>query len=548
MVATYLDAIAPARPLAPGEAQTREGGIAFAADPWTRLRRFLILGTQGGTYYAGERDLTVENVAVVRQCLAEDWARVVGEIVAISESGRAPKNDPAILALAMATTHEVRACRQDAYRAVPRVCRTGTHILHFAAYRKALTGKGMGAGMRRAVGRWFTEQTPRDLAYQAVKYPSRDGWALADLLRLARPKGGAAFNDVAGYILGKQPEGGYRDWRDSDQEHRRFLHAAVGAADWHGISLTHHVGLIRDHRLPREAVATEWLNAPEIWDALLADMPMTAMIRNLGKMSSVGLLTAGSDAERTVVGRLSDAGRLTKARVHPIAVLAALKVYEQGHGERGRLAWTPSKRVANALDEAFYLAFGTVTPTGKRLRLAIDVSSSMDGSRVNGMPFLSAREAAAAMALVTAAVEPQAHFVAYSHQLVPLPIRPSMRLDEVVRTMRAIPFGGTYCSLPIFDATDTGIAVDGFVSYTDSETRDGATTGYHVWGTAPWLTVSERLRDYRMRSGIDARHAVVAFTANEVSIANPRDPREMDFAGLDAAMPQLLADFLAGEV
>jgi len=41
------------------------GGFAFAIDRWDRLDRFLVLGSEGGTYYIGERELTVENARVV---------------------------------------------------------------------------------------------------------------------------------------------------------------------------------------------------------------------------------------------------------------------------------------------------------------------------------------------------------------------------------------------------------------------------------------------------------------------------------------------------
>ncbi|MEZ4618895.1 MAG: hypothetical protein R2867_25735 [Caldilineaceae bacterium] len=34
------------------------GGYAWAVDSWTRLDRFLVLGTEGGTYYTGEQQLT----------------------------------------------------------------------------------------------------------------------------------------------------------------------------------------------------------------------------------------------------------------------------------------------------------------------------------------------------------------------------------------------------------------------------------------------------------------------------------------------------------
>jgi hypothetical protein len=47
------------------------------------------------------------------------------------------------------------------------------------------------------------------------------------------------------------------------------------------------VGLINDFDLPREAIPTQWLNELEVWDALLQRMPLTALVRNLGKMSAV---------------------------------------------------------------------------------------------------------------------------------------------------------------------------------------------------------------------------------------------------------------------
>lgn len=554
MVMHLIEAITPVRPLAAGEAQSHEGGIVFTTDRWARLRRFLILGVEGGTFYAGERELAIENIAVVKECLAEDGCRVVDTIIEVSNKGLAPKNEPAILALAMVTMATDESVRINAFVALPQVCRTGTHLLHFAAYREALGG-GWGRGMRRAVGDWFNTRNPRDLAYQAVKYKSRDKWSLADLLRLSHPiPASIEHNGIYKWIV---------DGWDRDVTERKLvtIPRLIFAIERLQHRLTEGpiptsaeaASVIEIEHIPREAVPTELLSSPDIWAALLVDMPMTAMIRNLGKMSSIGLLVARADAERTIVERVTDQDRLRKARVHPIALLAALKVYEQGHGERGKLTWTPSKKVVNALDEAFYLAFGTVTSTHKRIRLALDVSGSMDGNKVNGMPFLTAREASAAMALVTAAVEPDAHFVAYSHRLVGVNIRPSMRLDEVMRTLRAIPMGGTYCSLPIFNAICSGASIDAFCSFTDSETWDGGVRNYG-WPTLgqeeqpPTKTASECLAEYRLRSGIPARHAVIALCSNGFTIADPDDAGQMDFCGLDASLPHVLSAFMSGEV
>ena len=114
---------------------------------------------------------------------------------------------------------------------------------------------------------------------------------------------------------------------------------------------------------------------------------MTAMVRNLATMTRVGLLAPGSAGTAKVVAQLGDRERIRKARVHPIALLAALRTYAAGHGVRGQ-AQLDSRcgQIVDALDAAFYTAFENVEPTGKRLLLALDVSGSMAGGAVAGVP------------------------------------------------------------------------------------------------------------------------------------------------------------------
>src|SRR3954452_1177332 len=134
-------------------------------------------------------------------------------------------------------------------------------------------------------------------------------------------------------------------------------------------------------------------------------MPTTALIRNLATMTRVGVLEPGSEGTATAVGRLGDAERIRRARVHPIGLLAALRTYAAGRGARGQGTWEPVREVVDVLDAAFYAAFGNVRPSGKRLLLALDVSGSMISGRVGGVPGLTPRDASAALALVTAATE-----------------------------------------------------------------------------------------------------------------------------------------------
>jgi 60 kDa SS-A/Ro ribonucleoprotein len=514
------------------------GGYAFPVDDWVRFERFLILGSEGGSYYAGERQLTRENAEAVIRCIAEDGVRAVGYLVEVSASGRAPKNDPAIFALALAASLGDDATKRAAFAAVAKVCRTGTHLFRFA--EQVQTMRGWGRGLRRAIAGWYVSRPVDELAYQAVKYRQRDGWSHRDLLRLAHPvTDEIARRDLFDWVcrgtLGASAPaliGGFVDLAKAE--------SAKDAA-----------ALIARYDLPREAVPTQWLDEPVVWEALLERMPMTALVRNLAKLTAVGVVSPLGSKLPAVLAMLGDGERLRRARLHPLAILLALRTYAQGRGDRGSLRWEPVPQIGDALNDAFYAAFRTVEPSGKRLLLALDVSGSMGSGRVAGSS-VTPREAAAAMALVTAQRERSWHIVGftsgargewhggrsrwagYASNLLPLDISRGQRLDAVVRYTAGLPMGGTDCALPMLYALDKGLSVDAFVVYTDSETWAGE------------IHPIQALREYRRRTGIAAKLAVVGLVSNGFSIADPDDAGMLDIVGFDTAAPQVLADFVKG--
>ena len=48
-----------------GQVPNSAGGYAWPVSEWDRLDRFLVLGSEGGTFYVRERQLTIENARVV---------------------------------------------------------------------------------------------------------------------------------------------------------------------------------------------------------------------------------------------------------------------------------------------------------------------------------------------------------------------------------------------------------------------------------------------------------------------------------------------------
>jgi 60 kDa SS-A/Ro ribonucleoprotein len=280
----------------PGSTQVRNsgGGFSWEVDDWTRLDRFLILGSEGGTYYITEQDLVKQNHEAIVRCIKADGVRAVNRIVETSDAGRAPKNDPATFALALAATHGDAQAKAHAFANLNKVCRIGTHLFHFAAYVNAM--RGWGRGLRNAVGDWYVYRGADDLAHQAVKYQQRDGWSHGDLLRLAHPKAPSAQHESVFRWLqcggsashGANSLGEREVKRKVCGEDRVAKYGAVGALPKlieafeqakRASSAGGIVKLINEFDLPREAIPTHWLNEVVVWEALLERMPMTAMIR-----------------------------------------------------------------------------------------------------------------------------------------------------------------------------------------------------------------------------------------------------------------------------
>ena len=440
--------------------------------------------------------------------------------------------------------------RQAALEALPQVARTGTHLFQFALFVEGF--RGWGRSLRRAVGRWYAAQPVDALAYQAVKYRQRAGVTHRDLLRLAHPARRVGAGNPA---------------LDVSDEHARLFEWIVRGGETDGLprlvegfaraqaatTPRETAALVREYRLPREALQPEHLTSPEVWEALLDDMPMTALIRNLATMTRVGVLAPGSDGTAKAVAQLGDAERIRRARVHPIAVLAALRTYASGRGARGRGEWNPVREIVDALDAAFYTAFGNVEPAGTRLLLALDVSGSMAGGYVAGVPGLTpARRLGRARAgdggdrvAVRGRRLLRRHGrlqEARSPGLVGLRRRPDAARRSrrgsgsttPCKTVSDLPFGGTDCALPMLYAQAHEREIDTFVIYTDSETWAGD------------IHPAQALRDYRHASGIDARLVVVGMVSNGFSIADPNDPGMLDVVGFDTATPQLISDFARG--
>jgi len=85
-------------------------------------------------------------------------------------------------------------------------------------------------------------------------------------------------------------------------------------------------------------------------------------------------------------------------------------------------------------------------------------------------------------------------------------------------------------------ASANNLRFDTFIIYTDNETWAG---NIHPF---------QALKQYRQKTGIDARLIAVGMTTTEYSIADPSDSGMLDIVGFDTSAPNIMSDFIRGNL
>lgn len=533
------------KPVSPDQVKNNAGGYVFQVSDKTRLERFLILGTDGGTYYVSEPDLTKQNVEFLIEMIKRTPNLVLDIVVEVSQSGRAYRNTAAIFALFMLFKYWPTKEKPELREALPKVCRTSAHLFMWAKFNKLLGGWNQ--TKCDAVASWYTSKKLNDLAYQVVKYRQRDGWTHRDLFRLSHPKG---IDPVLGNFILQKP-GTQVDERTELDVVRAFLVAAECAVPGLGTkeSLLNVLDQPYAKNLPWEGLPTSAHNYPEVWRKLFynGQLQGQALLRNITRLAKLGLFQDMVFARDYAV-KLVDEQMIAKTRLHPVQYLNALVVYTEGQMDRRNNRyglydtsrtkdWQTTPVIVDALNAGFYASFKHIEPANKRTMLGLDVSGSMwwGTSMCTGVD-ISAATGAALMAMATARVEPYYAVCAFGHEMKHINVTPNMSINEVDQQMRNVAGGGTDCSLPMMDALKKKTEVDVFAVYTDNETWYG---GIHP---------HKALEEYRQKMGIDAKLVVTGMAATNFTIANPNDLGMLDVVGFDANAPRVIADFSAGRL
>jgi 60 kDa SS-A/Ro ribonucleoprotein len=514
----------------PGREMVRgaSGGYMFAAEIWQRLRRCLLMGTAQSSYYAGKHELTQDFIEVLQEAIATDPARVAEEIVYASD-GRALNNSAPILALVLLSMGQTQAAKQAFTEIFPQVVRTGSHFYEWLSYTKSM--RGFGKVVRDAGQAWLSGPNVKALAYQLLKYQQRQGFCHRDALRLFHVKPVSADHDA----LFKWVLNGWQDLPEPLAPEHPL--SQIWWYEWLKRHPDQSHEAIRQGRLTHEMAAPVGKMDQSAWQLLFKEMPIGAMLRNLGSLTQLGVLRldATENLER-LSAILNSKEHLRRGRIHPIDILKALKTYRSG-GQVGRSAktWRPIPRIVDILESALEHSFEALPPTGKVFMHAVDVSGSMSSYTVTSVG-LTCCEVATTMALASAKAERHYMIRGFSTKFSDLQITAKDSFHTAIEKVRRQNFGATDASVAYDWMIQNRVKADVICFWTDCESWAGR------------RHPSQALAEYRKQVNANAKAVYVTLVPNRISLADPRDPNSWDLAGFDPAAPRLLQMLATGEV
>ncbi|MBW4559675.1 MAG: TROVE domain-containing protein [Mojavia pulchra JT2-VF2] len=507
--------------------QGRSGGYMFDAGIWKMLRRCLLIGTAKSTYYAGKQELTEDFVAIIKQAVAENPGRVAEEIMYASD-GRAINNSAPILALVLLSMGEAPEAKKAFAEIFPQVVRTGSHFYEWLNYTKSL--RGFGKVVREVGKTWLSREDVKGLAYQLLKYQQRQGFSHRDALRLFHVKPPTeTHRELFEWVV--------KGWEDLPADIPSEALAQIWWYEWLKRNPTQTHEAIAQGRLTHEMAAPVGKMDKQAWQLLFQEMPISAMLRNLGSLTELGVLRTDESANvLRVEAVLNNKEHLRKGRIHPIDVLKALKTYQSG-GKLGRSqkTWQPVPRIVDILEKALELSFDVVQPTGKVFMHAVDVSGSMSWGVVDSVG-LSCCEIATTMALVTAKAERNYMIRGFATEFRELGITAKDTFSSAVAKASNQNFGGTDASVAYDWMIKNNFKADVVCFWTDNESWAGS------------KHPSQALTQYRKKVNPDVKAVYVTLAPYQITLVDPQDQLSWDLAGFDPGTPRIIQMLAIGEL
>ena len=406
--------------------QNREGYPAWARSVEEQYLQTLLTNTFGQTFYASQKEMVAEAVALHDAMLATDpafAARALGFARSRGFMRAQPIYGLARLAAVPGPHFEA---------AFGEVVHTPSDLMDFAAVVKSLRGGEGGRRIKRVAGRWLVEKLSE---YWAVKYgAAKEGtYTLSDLLRVYHPR-----------VATKMP---LVDWlRGRAVALESLPQVAAFERLKRAVSDEEKVAAIAEGRLPHEVATVFAGRSQKVWAAIARELPVFALLRHLATLERHGVVDQVREA---IAGKLANPSVIARSKILPFRFLDA--------AEKVRTPW-----LRDVLRDALERAFANVPELLGRTAVLLDRSGSM-ASYV--------RTAALFGVCLMKKAKLDGRLLLFDDRVEEMAV--SLRDSLLTQAERVTARGGTATALPVEMLTAERERVDNIVLITDEQQNTG---------------------------------------------------------------------------
>lgn len=309
--------VASVTPSLKADTVNREGYAAFTKELEESYLQTLMTNTFGKTFYATSRDMIKESLVLHTKMVNKDPVFMAKAIVYARNKGYM-RSQP-IYGLAVLAKKSVvdakegvkESAARDSFKKIfSQVILTPKDMLDFVVAMKSM--RGWGNAVRKTVRTWLTTKMS---TYWAVKYGSLKvgTYSLRDVYRLAHPPVlEGPKKAVVNYIVRGELGMEHPDLVQIDCFEK--LKTATDADQ--------KVELIRRGRLPHEVATTFAGKDKKVWEAIVPQMPIFALLRNLATIERNEVV---KEAKTKIESTFSNETQVRKSKILPFQFLSAME-------------------------------------------------------------------------------------------------------------------------------------------------------------------------------------------------------------------------------
>ncbi|XP_015596736.1 60 kDa SS-A/Ro ribonucleoprotein [Cephus cinctus] len=542
--------------------------------PELRLSRYLYIGKeylnyQSGNWFAHNYYEVNKVPSIIELAMSKKKHEYVVELIQKAfQSNLVPNPETLVFALAVCVKQDkCESLRTKAYNLVSYICAKPQHFFLFIKFVSELSktelkkSGGWGHGLKNAVCKWYTKTNSLDLAEKVTQYRGKYGWTHKDIIKLShiRPTTAVGFNFILKYIMyGLETAKKEASCQTKNKvptftcvqsilEYIEDVEAFKHCEDEHCAA-----ALIEKQKLQLEHVPSHLIKSEEVWNSLIPLMDLSTLLNNLQRIHNMKMLKPNSLTVAKIIDEITNEENIKKAKIHPIAVLIALRNYESSGRplsyEKRKVREEakkplppppkPNQTIVEALNKMLNLSWANVNNSTKRYMITINVSKSMLENKTWHNGNINPVEAGCIIALSLSRSSPSVVIATYNNNTVQeVDIPKTATLPDVMKLLVEAQHGNVRLSSPITWAMSQKREIDVFINVVEQIDPK----------VEPQESYNSRnaIEDYRNEMSIsNAKLINCAMCSPKVPRHKHEDPNILTTCGFDIGVPMVIEAFV----